>query len=91
MHTDDDYGILGADAVHKYARYVGICFSNRLQVQLNPENPDSYYKNVAVEILNDPAYGIIYFSQEDAGKVKLFRRTIFYDSSIYKTWSHMNL
>ena len=85
MHSDDDYGIQGADAVHKYGRSVGICFSNRLQVQLNPENPDSYYKNVAVETLTDPAYGIIYFGQEGAGKVKLFRRTILYDSSIYKT------
>lgn len=67
VHTDDDYGTAGAASVREYGQRKGICFSNIIKVKANPQNSQAYYRDIANQLISDPASGIIYFGDSSSG------------------------
>ncbi|XP_067948068.1 uncharacterized protein [Watersipora subatra] len=61
IHTNDDYGRDGAKAIQEHGRANGICFSNVIEVDLDPANPRRYYESIGRLMKADSAKGIIYF------------------------------
>lgn len=69
IYTDDEYGVEGAAAVKEYGENIGICFSQSIQVSLHPEDRSKYFENLAKNITESPAVGVIFFGQESAGTI----------------------
>lgn len=68
VHTDDEYGRKGAEAVRSYAELKGICFSDTLEVKIESDDPLTYYDEISKQIKSDPARAVIFFGAETVGK-----------------------
>jgi len=73
VFTDDEYGRSGAAAVQEYGESKGICFSGKIQVDINPLDRKSYYQSIAREITYNNAEGIIYFGQKYTGELASYK------------------
>jgi len=71
VHTDDDYGVAGAQSVQDYAEARGVCISKVLKVNVSPENLVAHFRHLTYEMITDETNATIYFGQNDAGKNKL--------------------
>lgn len=65
VHSNDSYGRSGAAAIKALAKNYSICISNTITV--DNRQGVRLYKEVARQIREDPATGIIYFGQETEG------------------------
>lgn len=65
VYSNDSYGRTGAELINAFAKNRGICISNSIAIE-DWQEPSSY-KDVSIQIRDDPANGIIYFGHDISG------------------------